>query len=153
MEQALMSWLSKIFGSGAKAASDAVVDTAKGVADIVERWAPSDKAKHDMYMDIQKVMVEAQANARAYDPRTTATGRAAEFLNVLVDAVCRLIRPGVTILIVGGVFGWWEIQTQTLDPLVLSWGESVIGFWFGIRAITRDIPSLLKMLVELKRGK
>jgi len=148
-----MSFWTSIFGSGAKAAADAVVDTANGVSDIVERWAPSDAKKHEMYMDVQKAVSESVAAARQYDPRTNSTHPVSEFINVIVDASTRMIRPGVTILLIGGVFGWWPVETHTVDPVVLGWGEVVIGFWFGVRTLTKDIPSLIKMLVELKKVK
>lgn len=147
-----MGLFSKLFGRGAKAAADAVVDTANGVADIVERWAPSDKAKHEMTQQVNELLAKSTAAARSYDPRTHSTRAIGEFVNVMVDAVSRLIRPGMTILIVGAVFGWWHIETQTLDPVILGWAEAIGAFWFGMRSITRDIPQLIKMLVELKRG-
>lgn len=146
-----MSWLKKTFGGGNPVAS-AVVETAKGVADIVERWAPSDAAKHAMYMDVHAKLTEAVNAARSYDPRSPATRAATEFINVVVDAANRMIRPGLAILTTGAVFGWWRVETSTLDPIVLAWAEGIGMFYFGIRAITRDIPSLIKMLVELKRG-
>lgn len=147
-----MSWLTKIFGGGNPVAA-IVVDTAKGVSDIVERWAPSDAAKHGMTQEVNKLLNESTTAARAYDPRTVGTGRYAEVINVTIDGINRLIRPGMTILIIGAVFGWWPVETKTIDPIVLAWAEAIGAFWFGMRSVTRDIPSLIKMLVELKRGK
>lgn len=147
-----MNWLKNLFGGGNPVAG-VIVDTTKGVADVVERWLPGDAKSHEMNMEAQQKANEATASARTFDPRTSSTRAVAEFFNVLVDGVTRLIRPGVTVLLVGGVFGWWRVETQTVDPLVL-WGfQSVMAFWFGMRALTRDIPQLIKMLVELKRGK
>jgi hypothetical protein len=133
-----------------KLVADAVVQTATGVADIVERWAPSDQAKHQMHMDVTKMVTESIAAARAYDPRTTGTGKFAEIVNVSVDAVARCIRPGVTILIIGGVFGWWPLETENVNPVVLSWGEIVVGFWFGYRTVIKDVPALLASLKQLR---
>jgi hypothetical protein len=135
-----------------KIVADVVVDTAKGVADIVERWAPSDAAKHQMYLDVQKVVQDGAASARQYDPRTTGGGIVGELINIVVDAIARMIRPGVTILLIGGVFGWWSVATQTLDPVVLGWGEAVIVYWFGARTLFKDIPSLIKAIQKI-RGK
>jgi len=130
-----------------------VVETAKGVADIVERWAPSDAAKFEMQQQVQQTINTGVAAARSYDPRSSGPTRYSEVLNVSIDGLNRLIRPVLTILIVGAIFGWWAVETKTLDPIVLAWGEAVGGFWFGMRAITRDIPGLIKLLVDLKRGK
>lgn len=148
-----MSWLTSIFGGSAKTASGIIVDTTKGVADVVERWAPSDRAKHDMQQDVQKLLNESVSAARQHDPRTNGTSFYAEFVNVSIDALNRLVRPGMTILIVGAMFGWWPVETKSADPVVLGWAEAIGAYWFGMRAITRDIPSLIKMLIELKRGK
>jgi hypothetical protein len=133
-----------------KLVADAVVETANGVANIVERWAPSDQAKHQMNMDVTKLVTDSIAAARAYDPRTTGTGKFSEIVNVSVDAVARMIRPGVTILIIGGVFGWWPLETENVNPVVLSWGEIVVGFWFGYRTVIKDVPALLASLKQLR---
>lgn len=146
-----MSFLSKIFGSGAKAAADAVVETAEGVSDIVERWKPSDKAKHEMNVEVNKSLQDGVSAARSFDPRSGSTAYA-DYINATVDGLTRLIRPGMTVLIIGAVFGWWHVETRTLDPIILGWAEAIGAFWFGMRSLTRDIPSLIKMLVEIKRG-
>lgn len=146
-----MGIFNKLFGSTANGAADAVVKTANGVADIVERWAPSDAAKHQMYMDVNKLVQEGAADARKYDPRSTGQTIFTEIFNVIVDGISRLIRPGVTILLVGAVFGWWDVKTSTLDPIVLGWGEAVIAFWFGARTLFKDIPSLIKAIKEARK--
>lgn len=149
----MWSWLKKLVTGGpAAVGADTITTVATAAADVVERWAPGDAKKTEMYLDVQKAIAESVDKARTFDPRTNSTRGFAEFINVLVDAAQRMIRPTVTIGLVGGVFGWWPLATQTLDPIVLSWSETVIGFWFGVRTITKDIPSLIKMLVELKRG-
>lgn len=146
-----MSILTKLFGKTSKGVADAMLETAKGVSDIVERWKPSDAAEHQMKQEANAQLQAGVSSARQYDPRTSASNQFVEVFNAVIDGVARLIRPGLTILIVGAVFGWWRVETQSLDPLVLAWGEAVGAFWFGMRAITKDIPSLIKMLVELKR--
>jgi hypothetical protein len=150
-----MSWLKKLFGVAVDPAggvANAVAGTAERVADIVERWKPSDEKRHQMYMEVNRLVQEAQKEARGYDPRSTGGGMFGEITNILVDSVSRLIRPGVTILLVGGVFGWWGIHTSTLDPIVLGWGEAVIGFWFGARVLFKDIPQLI-LAVKASRQK
>ena len=146
-----MSIFGKIFGTAVGAAvapeatiAGAIVGTANGVADIVERWAPSDEKKVAMQIDIQNAVAKAVNDARAYDPRTVSTTAFGDIINVIVDAFCRLIRPVVTVLMVGGVFGWWDMTTKSLDPTVLNWGGLTIGYWFGMRTITQDIPGLIK---------
>lgn len=146
-----MGLLSKLFGSAAGGAAGAVVDTANGVADIVERWKPSDAAKHQMYVEINQLVQQSAAAARQYDPRTEGKSLFSEIVNVCVDALARLIRPCVTVLLVGGIFGWWPIATQTLDPVVLGWAEGVMIYWFGSRTLFKDIPSLVRAIKEARK--
>lgn len=145
-----MSFFRRMFGNPAEGAAEAVVTTAEGVANIVERWAPGDAARHGMFMDIQRLVNESQAQARQYDPRSSGGGWVGEMVNVFVDALSRLIRPGVTILLIGGVIGWWELPPPaSLDPLYMEWTATVVGFWFGMRTIFKDIPSLMR---EIRNG-
>jgi hypothetical protein len=146
-----MSLLKKL-GLGPKDAAEAVVETAEGVADIVERWKPSEKAKHDMQRETFSDEAKATDEARQYDPRTVGTNVFSEWVNVGVDALNRLIRPGVAIILVGGTFGLWELRVETTDPIVLGWTQLVVGFYFGVRAITQDLPALLKALKNLRNS-
>jgi hypothetical protein len=144
-----MGFFSSIFGANpavaaGEGAAAGVVGIAKGVSDIVEKLAPTDGDKVKMQIDVQDSIAKAVNEARQYDPRTVSTTAFGDIVNVLVDAFSRLIRPTVTVLMVGGVFGWFDVQTKSLDPTVLSWGGLCIGYWFGVRTITQDIPTLLK---------
>lgn len=142
-----MSLLKKIFGGGNPIAG-AVLESANGVADIVERWAPSDEKKHEMYMQIQQVVQDGAAAARAYDPRTVGQTPFVVAFNAVVDGISRLIRPGVTILLIGAVFGWWPMATETIDPVILGWSEAVMVFWFGARTLFKDIPTLVNAIKQ-----
>lgn len=144
-----MSLLKKL-GLGPKDAADAVIETAEGVADIVERWKPSEKAKHDMHSAEMEQRAKFTEQARAYDPRSEAQDKVSSWINVGVDALNRLIRPAVAILLVGATFGVWDLRVTTADPIVLGWTELVVGFYFGVRALTQDLPSMLKALKQLK---
>lgn len=145
-----MGWMQKLFGAGADATATGVVKTANGVADIVERWKPSEQARHDMTMDIQKLVNESLASARQYDPRSEGGGIIGGIINVVVDGLSRLIRPGITIMLVGGCMGWWTLPPpNSIDPTYMEWTYTVVAFWFGTRTIYKDIPTMLKAL----RGK
>lgn len=150
-----MSIFTKIFGAPAvvaKGAAGAAVDVAKGASDIVERWVPSAAAKAEASLAIEKLVQESAATARAYNPTSGGDSRFMMVVNGLVDALSRLIRPVVTILLIGGVFGWWPIEVKNLDPVVLGWGESVMVFWFGARTLFKDVPSLIKAVREARRS-
>jgi len=142
-----MGLLSKIFGTGpavvAEGAAGAVVKTAEGVANIVERWKPSEAAKHEMSMEINKLVNEAAASARSYDPRTVGQSLFSEIVNVTVDATSRLIRPAVTVALLGALVGWWDLNVVGIDPVLQVWTETVFMFWFGGRALVKDVPSFL----------
>lgn len=152
-----MSILKKL-GLGPKDAADAVMEVAERGADIVERWKPSDKAKHEMAREDLADQRTGTQEARSYDPRTEAKtggllGSISEMVNVLVDATNRMIRPGVAVLLIGGTFGLWDLKVETVDPVVLGWTEAVVGFYFGVRTVVYDIPKLLKALKELRNAK
>lgn len=144
-----MSLLKKL-GLGPKDAAEAVVDTAEGVADIVERWKPSEKAKHDMAREDLSDNAKYVEEARKYEPKTTGASAFSEWVNVSIDGINRLIRPGVAIILIGGVFGAWNLNVETTDPVVLGWAEQVVIFYFGARTVVKDIPRLLKALKELR---
>ena len=137
-------------GLGPKDAAEAVVETASGVADIVERWKPSEKAKHEMARENLADEAGYTEAARKYEPKTQGSSKFSEYINVVIDGLNRLIRPGAAILLLGATFGMWDVQVETRDPAVLGWTEAVVGFYFGVRAITQDIPKFIKALVNIR---
>jgi hypothetical protein len=147
-----MGILSKL-GIGPKEAADAVGSVVDKAADTVERFKGSDRQDHAQQRENFGDAAKATDDARKYDPRTTGTQFISEVVNVSVDALNRLIRPGVAILLIGGTFGMWDLAVTTTDPIVLGWTESVVGFYFGVRAITQDLPRLLAALKSLRSAK
>lgn len=148
-----MGLLSKIFGAptvAAKGAAGAATEVAKGVSGIVERWIPSAASKAEASLEIEKLIQEAAASARLYSPTSGGDSRFMMVVNGLVDASARMIRPGVTIMLVGGIFGWWPISVKNLDPVVLGWGQSVMVFWFGARTLFKDVPSLIAAIKQAR---
>lgn len=70
-----------------------------------------------------------------------------------VDCISRAIRPGITMWIIGGLIGWWQLPDMRLiDPFWKQVFWIVLTFWFGGRAIARDIPKMLLAISKL-RGK
>lgn len=151
-----MGFLSKL-GIGPQDAAQAVSDVVKTGADVVERWLPSEKAKHDMALEDLGAQAKNTQEARAYDPRTEIQGTgwlatAGQIGNAMIDGLNRLIRPGVAILLIGSTFGLWDVHVTTTDPVVLGWTEAVVGFYFGVRTVVYDIPKLLAAMKDLRRG-
>ncbi len=72
-------------------------------------------------------------------------------INQLVDAANRLIRPGVTLWLVGGFVGWWKLPAS--DAISEYWQNIfmiVLTFWFGGRAILKDLPAAIKIMRGLR---
>lgn len=73
------------------------------------------------------------------------------FINQMVDAANRLIRPGVTLWLCGGFIGWWDMPRA--DAISEYWQNIfmiVLTFWFGGRAILKDLPAAIKVMRGLK---
>jgi hypothetical protein len=72
------------------------------------------------------------------------------FINQIVDAANRLVRPGIVLWLVGGFIGWWSLpRAEAVDPYWQNIFMLVLTFWFGGRAIVKDLPSVIKAM----RGK
>lgn len=68
-------------------------------------------------------------------------------VNQLVDGANRLVRPGVTLWLVGGFIGWWRLPAADLiDPFWQNLFMLVITFWFGGRALLKDLPAAVRLM-------
>jgi hypothetical protein len=133
--------LGQFFAGGA-------MEVAEQGADIVERWAPGTAKKHEMATEIDKTINAAVAAARSHD---SPPGDNRTWFDSFVDGLNRLIRPGVTIFLFGGIGGFWELpKVGDVDPIILTWTGTVFLFWFGGRAIFKDLPSVIKYLRATK---
>lgn len=82
------------------------------------------------------------ASARAMQSAPTS-GRFDSF----VDGVSRLVRPGVTLWLCGGFIGWWTLpDVKTISEYWQNVFMIVLTFWFGGRAILKDLPQAIRML-------
>lgn len=147
-----MSWWKNIFG-GTNPVADVVVDTVKGVSDVVERYLPGDAKSHEMNLELNKVLADNVAKARAATQSVGGTTPFAQALHAISEFVNHLMAPALSVFVCCVLFGAIRISTSTTDPLILTWGEAVGAYWLGARALARDIPQFLKMLVELRRAK
>lgn len=120
----------------------------KQADDIVERYAPGVTGKHAMIRELVELGYGSQSSARAHD-QPQASG--VPIIDALVNGVNRIIRPGVTIGLIGGLMGWWtipdpeELHPRYWDALMLA-----LGFWFGGRALLKDLPAAIKYLKGLR---
>jgi hypothetical protein len=121
-----------------------VLGTVKKGADIVERWVPSAGSKHEMAQDIDESIAAGVQQARAHD---SPPGDNRTKFDSFVDGINRLVRPGVSIYLFAGIGGAWELpKIDEIDPIVLTWVGTVMIFWFGGRAIFKDLPGVIKYL-------
>lgn len=76
-----------------------------------------------------------------------ARGMLSTACNGFVDGVNRCIRPGVTVWLIGGMSGWWKLPAPgEVDDFWLNTFYLVLTFWFGGRAILKDLPAAIKAI-------
>lgn len=128
-----MNILSSIVGffTGGSKAADTVANMAEKAIDTQQERSERDQA------DLE--------GARAMPLNTHGT-----WFDVLVDGTSRLVRPGVTLWLIGGFVGWWTLpKIETIPEYWQNVFMIVLTFWFGARAILKDLPSA----IALMRGK
>ena len=69
------------------------------------------------------------------------------WFDVLVDGANRLIRPVVTLWLMGGFIGWWKLPSPgSVDPYWQTIFTIILTFWFGGRAILKDLPAAIRAI-------
>lgn len=95
-----------------------------------------------------KIDFDDASSARLNDKPIYSPG----VINQLVDAFNRLLRPGVTVWLIGGFSGWWSLPDESkISPLWFTIFLTVITFWFGGRMLVQDLPRMLIKIIELRR--
>ena len=137
-----MGVLSKIGTFLGGGAAKAGLDVANGVADIFERWRPGDTKNHEMVMEVSELVESSYADARKHDQPMSS---GVPIVDAIVNGINRLIRPWVTITVIGSLFGYWDLPPpDQIDPQYWVLGKIIIGFWFGGRALFKDLPALVQ---------
>jgi len=126
--------------------SGAVMDVAEGVSNIVERWKPGDAKNHEMAMEVNEFVARAIDSARQHDKPANS---GLPIVDGVVNGVNRLIRPWVTITVLGSLFGYWELPPpESIDPQYWAITKIILAFWFGGRLLVKDIPQGIKTLIR-----
>lgn len=128
-----MSLISSVLGffTGRSGTAEKVLDLADKAIDTQQERSERDGA------DLE--------NARALPLSTHGT-----WFDVLVDGTSRLVRPFVTFWLIGGFVGWWMLpRVEGISEYWQNVFMLVITFWFGGRAILKDLPAA----INLMRGK
>jgi len=132
-----MGWASKIFGAvfGSSQSTEKVLD-------IADKAFHTDQEKAAESAAAVGVDQKDLADARAM--QMTAHG---SFLDVLVDAWNRAIRPGVTTFLIGGWAGWWSFPApESIDQFWQNVSLLILTFWFGGRALLKDLPAAIRSM-------
>ena len=139
----ILSGIKSVFLGGT---SKAVINAASGIADIVERWKPGEGTKHDRSMEIQNFLETSYESARKYD---SPMNSGLPILDGFVNGINRLIRPWVTITVIGSLFGYWELPPpNSIEPQYWTIAQIILGFWFGGRFLVKDIPQGIKSILK-----
>ena len=145
-----MSIWTKIGGFFGIGSAKAGLGVAKGIADIVERWKPGDAKNVEMTEQLTTQINDSYESARKHDMMMD-TG--IPFVDALVNGVNRLIRPWVTITVIGSLVGlgqhWSYFNLPPPDNIAPEYWvmvQVILGFWFGGRLITKDMPKALSLL-------
>ncbi len=126
--------------------ASAVTDMSNGIADIVERWKPGESKKHEMTQEVNEFIQKTYDSARKHDQPMNS---GLPFLDGLVNGINRLIRPWVTITVIGSLFGYWELPPpQNIQPQYWVMAQIILGFWFGGRFLVKDIPQAVKSVMK-----
>lgn len=126
-----MSWFSNIVTGlfGGSPATGKVLDIADKAIDTSQERSERDAA------DL--------ASARQFADISNQPG----LINQVVDAANRLVRPGVTLWLVGGFVGWWTLpRVEVISEYWQNIFMIVLTFWFGGRAILKDLPAAIKTM-------
>lgn len=86
------------------------------------------------------------------DSKDTADSRAMQFashsswFDVLVDGLNRLVRPAFAFWSFGVLVGWWGEKIKDISPEAMNLILIICTFYFGGRAILKDLPGVIKTL-------
>ena len=139
-----MGALSKIKSFLIGGAAEAGLGVANGISDIVERWKPGDAKNHEMAMEISKLVETSYDSARKHDQPMNS---GIPMLDAIVNGINRLIRPWVTVTVIGSLFGYWDLPPpDQIDPEYWVMAKIILGFWFGGRAVFKDLPAAVRNL-------
>lgn len=107
-------------------------------------------------VDMADKAIDTQQERGERDAQDLESARAMQmfshgtFFDVFVDGMSRLVRPGVTLWLVGGFIGWWPLpRTETISEYWQNVFMIIITFWFSGRAILKDLPQAIRLM----RGK
>lgn len=119
------------------------------VVDAAERWFPSAATRNNRADKDLEAHESSQASARKMQMVSHDS-----WLDILIDAWNRAIRPLITTGLIGIWFGWWPAPNLVdIHPFYLQMTMMAFTFWFGGRFVTKDIPKAVELWNERQRKK
>ena len=112
-------------------------------ADTVERFNPGAVKQHEMSIEDQKAGDDSQRNAQQLVLQTGGDN----WFDIIVNGLNRLVRPVITYWVVLVLFGLVTVPSDYWGKIPdMMWNIiwTVITFWFGARAVFKDIPSAIR---------
>lgn len=103
-------------------------------------------------MDIADKAFHTEQERTEQDAKDTQDSRAMQFasheswFDVLVDGLNRLVRPAFAFWSFGILVGWWGEKIKEISPEAMNLILIIVTFYFGGRAILKDLPSVIKTL-------
>lgn len=133
-----ISGLLSLFGVGSG------TNVVKQVTDVVKDYRPGEVTKHEMNVEQTKVEDASQDSARKWEGYASDS----DLFNKIVNGLNRLPRPLFALWAFGVLVGLFPIPAvlSTAPLIVLNIIWTVIGFYFGIRTVSQDLPALIKIL-------
>lgn len=129
----MWGWIKALFSSG---------DVVKTAAQVIDKatYTQQEKSEDDS---------KDTADARSFAAPLNIPGN---IFDSLVDGFNRLIRPGVTTWLIGGFCHWWELpKPKDIDPYWMQVFLIVLTFWFGGRALLKDLPNAVAAILNVVR--
>lgn len=86
------------------------------------------------------------------DAKDTADSRNMQFathdswFDILVDGLNRMVRPAFAFWSFGVLVGWWGEKIKEISPEAMNLILIIVTFYFGGRAILKDLPGVIKTL-------
>ncbi len=109
-------------------------------------------------VEIVDEAVHTEQEKSEQDSKDTADARSMQiathntWFDVIIDGWSRAIRPGVTTWLIGGWAGWWAFPNPALvGPFWQEITLLVLTFWFGGRALLKDLPAAVSAIMASRK--
>ena len=135
-----LSWFTSAAAGGIGELTDKVSAT-------VAQWVPDVAAREQLTAQLLQHFNDSQQSARGF----AAPGVHNTWFDALVDGINRLVRPALALWAFGVLCSWWlpPVVTPAIAPYQ-TLIYTVFTFYFGVRAVTEDIPRLVRNILAAR---